>query len=94
MNGIDFLQYATSMKNLVLSKLRAGSIHLLISLVIFLILVAVIYFIWYPQPYFFTAGGWHGVKIAGAINLALGPLLTLIIFNPAKRRIAFIVVTE
>ena len=79
------------MNTLAQAKLRAGAMHLGISLVIFLIIVPFIYFAWYPQPYFSAAGGWHGIKIVAAVDLVLGPVLTLIIFNPSKSRKAFIV---
>ena len=79
------------MNTLAQAKLRAGTMHLGISLVIFLIIVPFIYFAWYPQPYFSAAGGWHGIKIVAAVDLVLGPVLTLIIFNPSKSRKAFIV---
>lgn len=68
------------------AKLKAGAIHLAVSMVIFLALVPLIYFVWYPQPYFATAGGWHGVKIVALVDLVLGPALTLIAFSPEKSR--------
>jgi hypothetical protein len=76
---------------LIKAKIKAASIHLLISMVIFL---GILYFIlveWYPQPFFTAAGGWSGIKLMAAIDLVLGPSLTLIIFNhnKAKKEIFF-----
>ena len=68
------------------AKLKAGGVHLAVSMVIFLALVPFIYFVWYPQPYFATAGGWHGVRIVALVDLVLGPALTLIAFAPGKSR--------
>lgn len=68
------------------ARARAAGIHFGISTAIFLILLYFIAFRWYPGPYFATDGGWQGVRIAALVDLVLGPLLTLIIFNPRKSR--------
>ena len=39
-------------KTLVQTKLIASAIHLIISLIIFIILAYQIYYVWYPEPYF------------------------------------------
>lgn len=70
------------MKNL--TRTKAGLIHFCLSLVIFSIIFFVLFMLWYPEPYFTASGGWQGLKIAASIDLVLGPLLTLIIFNPIK----------
>ncbi|MGH8562484.1 MAG: hypothetical protein ACRES4_11005, partial [Nevskiales bacterium] len=67
-------------------KLRAFSIHFLISLAIFAVLLYLILFHWYPMPWFPIDGGWQGVRIMIGVDLVLGPTLTFIIFNPAKGR--------
>lgn len=58
--------------------------HLAISFIIFLILLAIIVFAWFPGP-LIHVGGWQGIKIVAGIDLVLGPLLTLIVFNPNKK---------
>lgn len=68
------------------SKFKAAGIHLAISAIIFLILAYYIIFEWYPLPYFTADGGWQGIRIIALIDLVLGPLMTLIIFNPKKSR--------
>lgn len=72
------------MNKIILSKFKATSIHLGISLVLFLTLANIIYFMWYPQPYFSSSGGWQGMRLIAAVDLVLGPALTFVIFNPAK----------
>jgi hypothetical protein len=74
----------TRQPSLLKSKFKAAGIHLGISSIIFLVLAYVIIFRWYPWPYFTADGGWQGIRIIALIDLVLGPLLTLIIFNPAK----------
>ncbi|WP_198328397.1 hypothetical protein [Methylovulum psychrotolerans] len=39
---------------------------------------------WYPGPYFNDSGGWQGIRIVASVDVVLGPLLTLVVFNPAK----------
>jgi hypothetical protein len=73
-------------KALLPHKLRVFSIHFMISLVIFAVLLYLILFHWYPLPWFSIDGGWQGVRIMIGVDLVLGPLLTFIIFNPAKGR--------
>ena len=65
-------------------KLIATGIHLLASLVIFVVLAYLIHQVWYPQPYYSIDGGWQGIRLVAAVDLVLGPLLTLLIFNPGK----------
>lgn len=72
--------------SLIKSKFKAAGIHLGISSFIFLILAYFIIFKWYPFPYFTADGGWQGIRIIALIDLVLGPLLTLIIFNHNKSR--------
>lgn len=68
-----------------MTKLKAFGTHLGISSVIFLILLYFIIFKWYPIPFFYSDGGWQGIRIIAGIDLVLGPLLTLIVFKPGKR---------
>ncbi len=70
------------------NRWQAFSIHLGISAMIFLAALSVIYFIWYPGA-FIQAGGWQGIKIVAAVDLVLGPALTLLVYNKAKKSIKF-----
>ena len=64
----------------------ATGIHLSLSIVVFIVLAYLIYFVWYPQPYYSVAGGWQGMRLVAAVDLVLGPLITFLIFNPSKSR--------
>lgn len=66
------------------NRWQAFSIHLLISLLIFIAILYVIVFWWFPGE-LFHVGGIQGVKIMAGVDLVIGPLLTLIVFNPKKK---------
>jgi hypothetical protein len=69
------------------TRFHAFAIHLGISLVIFLVLLALLVLVWYRFPLFGVDGGWNGIKIIAGVDLILGPLLTLIVFKPGKPRL-------
>lgn len=66
------------------NRYLAFAIHLCISMVIFSLFVFVLLQFWYPAPFFSASGGWQGLRIVAFIDVVLGPLLTLVLFNPAK----------
>jgi len=65
-------------------RIKAFLIHLAISLVALAAILYVVVYIWYPPPFFAADGGWQGVRIIMGVDLVLGPLLTLAVYNPAK----------
>lgn len=67
-------------------RLRAAGIHFAISLAIFAVAMYLMLVHWYPGFHFTVDGGWQGTRIMVGVDLVLGPLLTLIIFNPRKAR--------
>ncbi len=90
---IRALIYLSAMKftkQLLITKLKATGVHLSLSLVVFVYLAYQIYFNWYPQPYFEIDGGWQGMRLVGAVDLILGPLITFLIFDLSKSRRAII----
>jgi|GEM_PF-1318539 len=66
------------------NRFTAASLHFGISISIFILMVLILKNIWYPGIYFDTEGGVQGIKIVAGIDVVLGPLLTLIVFNPKK----------
>jgi hypothetical protein len=72
-----------------MSRLRAAAIHLAISLVIGLLVVALMWFVWYPSPYFYGMGGLGLLLLLVSVDVVIGPLITLVIFNPAKKSLKF-----
>lgn len=65
-------------------RLSATLKHFVLSVSLFSIIIFVLLYFWYPAPYFTASGGWQGLKIAAAVDLVLGPLLTFIVFDLSK----------
>lgn len=68
------------------SRRRAFLIHLSISLIIFAVMAVLMVYVWFPGPLFVVDGGWQGMRIIAAVDVVLGPMLTLLIFKPHKKR--------
>lgn len=69
-----------------MNRFGAFAVHLGISLIIFIILGYIILFHWYPDFFFTADGGWQGIRIVAFVDLVLGPVLTLVVFNRSKPR--------
>ena len=67
-------------------RLRASGIHLGISLTIAALAAVLVFGVWYPYPYREISGGRSLFTLVVAVDVVLGPLITLIIFNRAKPR--------
>jgi hypothetical protein len=72
-----------------MSRYRAFTIHFALSLVVFAALAALLLLAWYPDFLFATDGGWQGIRILAAVDLVLGPLLTLVVFKSGKPGLRF-----
>ena len=72
-----------------MTKPRAFAIHLIASAAVILAFFCVMFFVWYPAPYFETDGGWKVLRILAGVDVVLGPLLTLIVFKPGKPSLKF-----
>jgi len=66
-------------------KIKAFSIHLAISATIVGIVFALIFFFWYPKPFFEANGAWTVLRILIGVDLIMGPLLTLILYKKGKK---------
>jgi hypothetical protein len=71
------------------SRWTAASIHLLISILVAVAVVAVMLFVWYPTPYFQALGGGGLLMLVTGVDVVLGPMITLIIFNAKKKSLKF-----
>lgn len=72
-----------------MTRFLAFTIHLGASLLIFIVFLGIMFFAWYPAPYFEIDGGWKVLRILVGVDIVLGPLLTLIVFKPGKPSLKF-----
>jgi hypothetical protein len=68
-----------------LDRWQAAGIHLALSVVVAAIVLAALLLVWYPQPYFRLAGGANLMLVLIGVDVVLGPAMTLVVFNPAKK---------
>ncbi len=71
------------------SRWSAAGIHLGISILIALAVVAAMLLLWYPTPYFQAMGGGGLLILVTGVDVVLGPLITLVIFNTKKKSLKF-----
>ncbi len=67
-------------------RLKAFGIHFSISLSIAALAGLLVFLVWYPQPYREISGGRELFLILVTVDVILGPLLTLSIFDRKKSR--------
>jgi hypothetical protein len=72
-----------------MSKTRAFLLHLSLSATVVGMVCALIFFAWYPQPYFEISGAWSVLQVLIGVDLIAGPLLTLILYKPNKPKLIF-----
>jgi hypothetical protein len=65
-------------------RFKASGIHFCISLSIALLAALLVFVVWYPYPYREISGGRELFLIVVSVDVILGPLMTLTIFNRAK----------
>lgn len=71
----------------VISRWQAAGLHLLISAVIAAAALFLMLGVWYPPPLFAAEGGTGLLVVLIAVDVVLGPLITLIIFRVGKPRL-------
>lgn len=72
-----------------MSRWKASGIHLLLSAAIAGGLLAFMLSVWFPWPLFEAAGGSRLIFLIAAVDITLGPLITLIIFRAGKPGLRF-----
>ena len=72
-----------------MSRWKAAGIHLSISLIVATLVGSLIYFVWYPPPYFTVAGGSKLMLLIMSVDVVIGPLLTLAVFRTGKKGLKF-----
>ena len=72
-----------------LTRWQASGLHLLISIAIAAIALAVTLLVWYPRPLFEACGGTGLLYILVGVDVVIGPLITLVVFKAGKRGMRF-----
>ncbi len=65
-------------------RMRASGIHLALSLLVAAFAALLVFGLWYPYPYREISGGTHLFLIVVSVDVILGPLTTLAVFNRSK----------
>ena len=66
------------------SRLAASGLHLGISAVVAALAAAIVFGVWYPYPYRDISGGRELFLILVGVDVVIGPLITLAVFDRAK----------
>jgi hypothetical protein len=69
-----------------MTRWKASFIHLSLSAMIAIAVVTLTLLLWYTPPFFSAVGGRQILLILLGVDVSLGPLITLIIFNTKKSR--------
>lgn len=66
-------------------RIQAFAIHLALSVLIALAVIGVVFYLWYPAPLHTAVGVTHIFLILLAVDVILGPLLTLLVYKVGKK---------
>lgn len=69
------------------SRLALTGYHTLYSLALSVLISAIIYFIWYPDPLYQATGVLPAVLMMIALNVIVAPLLTFIVYKADKKEL-------
>lgn len=69
-------------------RIKAFSIHLLLSACLALVIVCLVFFIWYPSPLHTAVGVTKIFLMLMVIDMVLGPCLTLLVYKQGKKTLA------
>src|SRR4051812_10341267 len=69
------------------TRWQAAPVHLLMSAVIAALVFSTMLLLWYPQPYFTAAGGLTLLLLLVGVDVFIGPMLTVVVFDPQKKRL-------
>jgi hypothetical protein len=68
------------------ARLKATALHVVCSATVIAGVAALVFGLWYPGPYRELAGGGRLFWLIAGVDLVMGPLLTLVVFNIQKKR--------
>lgn len=67
-------------------KARASAIHLALSMLVAAAAGLLVFGLWFPGPYRELAGGRELFLLVVGVDVIIGPVITFVVFNRAKRR--------
>ncbi len=68
------------------SAARASAFHFSLSILVALLTAILVFHIWYPWPLYELVTGRELFRLVVGVDVVCGPLLTLVLWNPAKPR--------
>src|SRR3954462_5735889 len=71
------------------TRFKASGIHLVISAAVAAAVLAVMLAVWFPGPLFTAAGGNDLLLILVAVDVIIGPAMTLVVYKQGKRSLKF-----
>lgn len=71
------------------TRWKAAAIHLSASAAIAIAVIWTILRIWYPSPFFEVLGGERLIALIVGVDVVLGPLITLIVFDTRKKSLKY-----
>lgn len=74
------------MHTLVKAKLYATLVHGFLTLIVAVFTAFLVYRLWYPAPFAQLTGGTDLFLLVLGVEVVLGPVMSLVIFNPVKVR--------
>lgn len=75
-----------------MTRYKAAALHFTGSAFVLLLIFALVRWVWYPGPLFFAASGVNLLAIVSGVDVVLGPLIMLIVFDAKKKGMKFDIV--
>lgn len=70
---------------MIMNRQRAALVHLALSVLVIGSVLTTMLLLWYPGAWFESMGGKALVYILAGVDVTIGPLLTLVVFQPGKK---------
>ncbi len=87
----DLPNLFSRIRSRLLNAAQMAGLHLFGSLIVAALTAALVFFVWFPDPYRDLAGGAHLFWLIVSVDVVCGPLLTLALYDLAKTRMALTV---
>jgi len=70
-----------------INRFQAFGWHFLMSVAVASLLASIVFFVWFPQALAYASGVSEIFMLLVVVDVVLGPIITLIVFNPAKKEL-------